>query len=28
VRVMEPLRTGRLRSGERMPLGEDMGVAV
>ena len=28
VRVMEPLRTGRLRSGERMPLGEDMGVAT
>ena len=25
---MEPLRTGRLRSGERMPLGEDMGVAT
>jgi hypothetical protein len=28
VRVMEPLRTGRLRSGERMPLGEDIGVAT
>ena len=28
VRVMAPLRIGLLRSGERMPLGEDMGFAV